>query len=201
MMTDRTKVFRKLHIAAERAYGHSLQTGSGGNLSARDVVAGQMIVKSSGGSFADCTDEGDGFVITDFWGSSIPGSTGKPTREVVLHAMLYQLSETIGGVMHTHSPFAIAYAFHHDILPMTTWHVRLKFGCDIPVLDIPSPMVRPEDTPLVRSLFDANPNLPAFLLRGHGIVAVGKDVLEAEHNAELVEETAKIAVLKELLEK
>ena len=200
-MIDRTRVFSELHIAASRAYTHSLQTGSGGNLSARDVVAGQMIVKSSGGSFADCTDSGDGFIVTDFSGSPIHDQTGKPTREVFLHALLYQLSKNIGGVMHTHSPFAIAYAFHHDILPMTTWHVQLKFGCDIPILNISSPMVRAEDAQMVQSLFKTNPNLPAFLLRGHGIVAIGKDVLEAEHNAELVEETAKIAVLKELLEK
>lgn len=201
MTNDRAEAFKKLRIAAERAYGHSLQTGSGGNLSSRDICDGQMIVKSSGGSFADCTDTGEGFTVTDFSGIQVLGFTGKPTREVVLHAMLYQISDEIGGVMHTHSPYAISYAFSHDVLSMTTWHVQLKFGCDIPILDIPSPMVRPEDMPLVFKLFQDNPKLPAFVLRGHGIVAVGRDVLEAEHNAELVEETAKIAVLKELLGK
>ena len=67
------------------------------------------------------------------------------------------------------------------------------------MLDIPSPCVRPEDEAAVRRLFEENPRLPAFILVSHGVVALGKDVLEAEHNAELVEETAQIAVLKELL--
>ena len=64
--------------------------------------------------------------------------------------------------------------------------------------DALSPAVLPEDMPRVVSLFEAHPTLPAVLLVGHGIVAVGENVLEAEHVAELVEETAQIAWLQEV---
>lgn len=83
---------------------------------------------------------------------------------------------------------------------MTTLHVQLKIGYDIPVFDIPSANVRPIDAPLLEAAFRANPKLRAFILRGHGIVALGKDVLEAEHTAELIEETAQIATLKAMQE-
>ena len=83
-------------------------------------------------------------------------------------------------------------------LPLATYHAQMKFGVPIATLDIDAPAVPPEDMPRVVSLFEAHPTLPAFLLVGHGIVAVGKNVLEAEHVAELVEETAQIAWLQEV---
>lgn len=191
------KLYEQLETAAGRAYRRGIQTGSGGNLSAR--FAGGMIVKGSGGSFADCRRDGSGFVETDFQGNLLEGRSGKPTREVLLHGLMYRISAQIGGVMHCHSPWSIAWAYGKRPLPMVTLHMQMKMGCEIPVLDIPSPCVRPEDEAAVRRLFEENPRLPAFILASHGVVALGKDVLEAEHNAELVEETAQIAVLKELL--
>lgn len=191
----------KLATAAHRAYTRGLQTGNGGNLSSRSASGKTMLVKSSGGSFIDCDSAGNGFVETDFDGNVLPGASGKPTREVFLHGLMYQLSDSIGGVVHTHSPNAIAWAFSKKPLPQTTLHMQLKMGCDIPVLDIPSATVRPEDADQIRALFKENPKLPAFILVGHGIVAVGKDVLEAEHTAELIEETAQITLMKAICEK
>lgn len=189
--------YEMLEEAAHRAYTRGIQTGNGGNLSARADFG--MIVKSSGGSFADCLANGTGFVETDLDGSVLSPS-GKPTREVVLHGLMYKLCPECGGVMHCHSPWSVAWAYSHDVLPMTTLHVQLKIGYDIPVFDIPSANVRPIDAPLLEAAFRANPKLRAFILRGHGIVALGKDVLEAEHTAELIEETAQIATLKAMQE-
>lgn len=197
----RGELYTLLNMAAQRAYARGIQTGSGGNLSARDIEAGQMIVKASGGSFADCTSEGEGFVVTSLDGTRVQPSDPKPTREVVLHGMLYELLPNIGGVMHCHSPWAIAYAYRHDVLPMTTLHVKLKLGHDIPIINVDSPMLLQEHVPLVKALFEENPKLTAFILRGHGVVAVGKDIIEAEHTAELVEETAQIASLREILDR
>lgn len=190
--------YEMLELASHRAYTRGIQTGNGGNLSAR--IDGGMIVKSSGGSFADCLADGTGFVETDLDGKVL-SETGKPTREVFLHGLMYKLSKECGGVMHCHSPWSIAWAYNHDILPMTTLHVELKVGYDIPVFDIPSANVRDIDAPILEKAFNENPNLKAFILKSHGIVALGKDVLEAEHLAELIEETAQIATLKSLHEK
>lgn len=188
-MTD----YEKLVLAAQRAYSRGIQTGNGGNLSARRGSG--MIVKSSGGSFADCGPDGQGFVETDLDGRVLSG-TEKPTREVFLHGLMYRLCPEAGGIMHCHSPWSVAWAYDHDVLPMTTLHAQLKIGYDIPVFDIPSANVREIDAPVLKAAFERNPGLRAFILRGHGIVALGKDVLQAEHLAELIEETAEIATLR-----
>ena len=75
--------------------------------------------------------------------------SGKPTREVFLHGLLYKLADELA----------------------------------------------------IRKPFEVNPKLPGFILAGHGIVALGKDILAAEHMAELFEETAQIAITKAICEK
>lgn len=197
-MCDEKELYLQLETAAQRAYTRGVQTGSGGNLSARVPGVDQMIVKSSGGSFADCARDGNGFILTDFLGEKVNDAPGRPTREAFLHGLIYQLSPKTGGVVHCHSPWAITWSFSGKPLPMVTQHLKLKFKCELPMIDIPSPMVRPEDSSLIEKELNSNPELPAFILIGHGVVALGKDVLAAEHNAELVEETAMIAVLSRL---
>lgn len=191
-------ISEELVIAAKRAYTRGIQTGSGGNVSARVPGKDQMIVKASGGSFADCAP--DKFVITDFDGNLIYGE-GKPTREALLHGLLYRLCPEVNAVVHTHSPYAIAWASTRKALPRTTWHAKLKICEDLPTLDVPAAMVKQEYFYLVEEIYKEQPNLPGFLLVDHGIVAVGKDALTAEHNAELIEETAQVAILKAAVSK
>jgi L-ribulose-5-phosphate 4-epimerase len=181
--------------AAGRAYRRGIQTGSGGNLSARLPGQDLMVVKPSGVSFIECTEEN--LVVTDFDGNLVAGK-GKPTREALLHGVLYRHVPSIGGVVHTHSPWSITWSFTKKDLPLLTYHAQLKFRVPVATLDIDAPVVPMEEMPKVTALFDKHPNLPAFLLVAHGIVAVGKDVLDAEHVAEMVEETAQIAWLLEL---
>lgn len=200
-MQEYDALYQQLAIAAQRAYSRGIQTGSGGNLSARVPNSDQMIVKSSGGSFADCDQFGNGFIPTDFYGEKISDAPGKPTREAFLHGLIYQISPKTGGVMHSHSPWSITWSFSKKPLPMITQHLKLKFKSEIPVIDIPSPMVRPEDRSLIEDELKKNPDLQAFILVGHGVVALGDDILTAEHNAELVEETATIAILSTLSRK
>jgi L-ribulose-5-phosphate 4-epimerase len=188
-----------LIVAGKRAYKRGIQTGSGGNVSVR--IPGEnnrMLIKASGSSFEDSAPEG--FVVTDFDGALISGN-GKPSREALLHGYLYSLDPKIGAVVHVHAPYAIIWANKHGFLPLITWHSQLKIPADIPVLDIPAPMVRKEDFPLVKALFEKTPAIPAFILRDHGIVAFAGDALNAEHTAELIEETAQIAFFELLQEK
>ncbi|MDR1507797.1 MAG: class II aldolase/adducin family protein [Treponema sp.] len=200
-MGGKNEHFTALALAAGRAYMRGIQTGSGGNLSCRGPGDNTMTVKASGGSFAEVSAAGESLVVTDLYGKPLPGESGKPTREFVLHGLLYRLLPELGGIMHCHSPWSIAWAFDHDFLPALTLHVQLKFGCDIPVVNVLSPMVREEDAPLVEAAVKNNPRPPAFILRAHGVVALGKNVVEAEHNAELVEETAQIALLRDFSER
>jgi L-ribulose-5-phosphate 4-epimerase len=188
-------VKKDLIEAATRAYRRGIQTGSGGNLSARVPGKDLMVVKPSGISFIDCNQEN--LVVTDFDGKVVAGS-GKPSREALLHGVLYRNVPSIGGVVHCHSPWAISWSFSKKDLPLVTHHARMKFGVPIATLDIDAPVVPLEEMPKVISLFEKHPTLPAFLLVAHGVVAVGKNVLDAENVAEMVEETAQIAWLGEI---
>lgn len=197
MLTEQEILFQ-LETAAQRAYSRGIQTGSGGNLSARAAQGELMWVKNSGGSFADCDRTGKGFTLTDLDGKVVSQNGSNPTREVFLHGLMYKLRPEVGGVMHCHSPWAISWSFSKRAIPMITQHMKLKLGTEIPVLDILSPMVRPEDGPSLEALFAQYSNLQVFILVGHGVVALGKTVLEAEHTAELAEETATVAILSAL---
>lgn len=188
----------ELVVACKRAYNRGIQTGSGGNVSARIPGKELMLVKESGSSLGDSTAEG--FVITDFDGNIVEGA-GKPTREVFLHGLLYKLCPEVNAVVHFHAPYSIGWASTGKYLPRVTWHSKLKIPSDIPVIDIPSAMVRREDSPLIEDILRNNPKLPGFILVDHGIVAMDKDPLNALHNAELIEETAKIALLKAVIGK
>ena len=191
-------VAEKLVTACQRAYTRGIQTGSGGNVSARVPGEDLMLVKASGSSFIDCTT--DGFVITDFDGNLVEG-TGKPTREALLHGLLYRLCPDVNAVVHTHSIYSIAWAATGEPLPRTTWHSQLKMSADIPTLNVPAAMVKPEYFPMVEAIYRECPTLPGFLLVDHGLVATGKDPIAAEHQAELIEETAQVAFLKRMMKK
>ena len=198
-MTEDVKyIAEELVIACKRAYNRGIQTGSGGNVSARIPNKDLMLVKASGSSFGDSTT--DGFLIADFDGNLVEG-TGKPTREALLHGYLYKICPNVNAVIHVHSPYAIGWASTKKALPRVTWHSKLKICADIPTLDVPAAIVRKEDLPLVEEIFIENPDLPGFILVDHGIVALGDNAINAEHNAELIEETSQIAILKGIVAK
>lgn len=193
---DINRLKDQMILAAQRAYNRGIQMGNGGNFSARVPGKELMVVKSSGGSFMDANREN--LLITDFDGKVVSG-TGRPTREALLHGYIYKISPGVGGIMHCHSPWSIAWASTKKPLDKVTLHMQLKVGNPIEVLDIKTPVVENKDFYLVKELFEKYPDLFAFLLKDHGMVALGDNVLNAEHNAELIEETAMIAVLKRLM--
>ena len=99
-------------------------------------------------------------------------------------------------LLYTSSPYSIAWASTGKALKRTTWHAQLKMSADLPSLDVPAAMVKKEYFPMVEEIYRENSDLPGFLLVDHGLVAVGKDAINAEHTAELIEETAQVAILK-----
>lgn len=196
MNDEYLEIYKDLTTAAHRAYKRGIQTGSGGNLSEKIPDNKGMIVKSSGGSFIDCTEEGGGWICMEYSGKLFPGEAGKPTREWVLHKVLLENIDRCAAVVHTHSPYVIAWADKHEFLPMVTWHSSLKIGCEIPVFDIPSAVVPELEAWKILDQLTSNEKLPAVILKGHGLVALGENAVAAEHLAELLEETAQIAILQ-----
>ena len=181
---------RDFLAAAERTYVSGLQTGTGGNLSTRILGTDYMIVKPSGFTYGQCDE--NNLVITDFAGEVLEG-TSKPTRECTLHGAIYARYPGIGGIVHTHSIYSILISQVMKELPLVTLHSELKLKRAIPVIDVKSQSVTKEELPKIWEVMDADPSLPAFILKGHGIVAMASNTVKAEQTAELIEETAHIA--------
>lgn len=183
---------RALIHACRRAVQCGIQTGNGGNISARKS-AGTMLVKGTGGSFADVS--GKGFVTADFGGKKISGK-GEPTREALLHGYLYKKIPEIQSVVHVHAPYAIAWASTNERLERVTWQAKLKLITDIPILNIDNATVQKVHLGLIDTALCEYPGTRAFILKDHGIVAMGKNPADAEYLAEFIEETAKVAYLE-----
>jgi L-ribulose-5-phosphate 4-epimerase len=176
--------------AARRAYESGLQSGNGGNLSARVPGEQIILIKPSGTSFGEVTV--DNLVAVDFEGRIIEGS-GKPSRELRTHLEIYRLRNDVHAILHSHSPWAIACAELFSQLPLHAYHARDKIG-EIPILHIEGHADQ-QVVAGVKKLLGGNPNVKAFIQRRHGIFAMGQSIATAEHHAELVEETAQVAWL------
>ena len=193
-MRETTAVLKQqMQAAANRAYTCGLQSGNGGNLSARPTNGLYMVIKASGKSFGECSPET--LITIDFDGQVLDG-TLKPSREYLTHSAVYRSRPEVHAIMHCHAPFSIAMAALVDELPSVTHHMQMKLGA-IPVLtvDAHADVTMAEHT---TRFLSEHPGIKAFIHRKHGLFSFGADIAEAEHNAELVEESAKIALLMRL---
>lgn len=184
--------------AAARTYESGIQTGTGGNLSVRIPGTDLMLVKPSGFSYGQCCEEN--LTVTDFDGNLLEGIY-KPTQESTLHGNLYRRYESIGGIVHTHSPYAILVSLHFPELSLVTMHAGLKLKKPVKVVDVTTQAVTSEELPKVFAVMDEDPSTAAFLLKGHGIVAMASNAVKAGQIAELIEETAQIFWNQKLMKK
>ncbi len=194
-ISDNREIVEHLIHTARRTYDHKHQMGNGGNMSARIPGTDYMIVKGSNIGFCDVTE--DSFVVTDFDGTVIEGRV-KPSKESLLHGAIYKTVPSAGAIMHTHSPWANAWGNRHDELEFSTYHSEVKLKQYCPVFDAGVYVVPKEYFPTIMKAFEEHPGMISFILRKHGPVAIGKDIVEATFNAELVEETAQIAILSKI---
>ncbi len=196
-MDDIVYLRQDMAAVAEQCSRRGLQTGNGGNLSARIPGKELMLVKASELAFSLCS--ANSFVVADFDGNLVEGDR-KPSRESLLHGALYRKLPRVHMVVHCHSPWATSWASTSRSLPFATYHSRIKLKGEVRVFDTGSYAVPPSFFPEILQAFDVDSELAAFLLKGHGQVALGRNSTEAVHTAELVEETAHIAVLETLLQ-
>ena len=181
---------KELLACARRAYAIGLQTGNGGNLSARLDGTEQVIIKGSGTSFGECSM--DNLVTVNLDGEMIDGP-GKPSREIRTHLAIYRLRPDVHGIFHSHSPWAIAYAEDADEIRPLALHAQSKLGV-IPVLKVDGHADEAVEK-AVEDLLNAHTDLKAFVQSKHGIFGLARTITLAEHHAELVEETAQIGWL------
>jgi L-ribulose-5-phosphate 4-epimerase len=184
------QIKKELLACARRAYTIGLQTGNGGNLSARLAGTAQVVIKGSGTSFGECTM--DNLVTVNLDGEMIDGP-GKPSREIRTHLAIYRLRPDVNGIFHSHSPWAIAYAEEADEIQPLALHAQSKLGV-IPVLKVDGHADEAVEK-AVEDLLSAYADLKAFVQAKHGIFGLARTITLAEHHAELVEETAQIGWL------
>jgi L-fuculose-phosphate aldolase/L-ribulose-5-phosphate 4-epimerase len=184
------QVKQELVKCARRAYEIGLQTGNGGNLSSRIAGTDRVVIKGSGQSFGECTLEN--LVTVRLHGQLIDGE-GPPSRELMTHLAIYNARPDVMGVFHCHAPWSIACAEFAADIPCVSLHAEAKVG-RIPVLRVAGHADRAV-TEAVQALLVQHPGLKVFVQAKHGIFSLAGSIRLAEHNAELVEETAKIAWL------
>jgi L-fuculose-phosphate aldolase len=175
-----------------RAIEMGMQVSTGGNLSMK-LPKDLLLVKPSGISLYDLHEQD--LLVTDDSGETMEGN-GKPTKEIGTHLSVYRARADIGGVVHYHPPYATAYAVCGKPIPLLTVHAERILGM-IPIIP-PGPEGSEILASLVQETF-SNAAVKVVLLAGHGILAAGKNLTEAQNLAELLEESAKIAYLSERL--
>lgn len=196
MIMDEYKTLSwEIEKTAVKFYNLKLQMSNGGNLSVRIPGKEWMMVKGTDVAFDEVT-QGT-LVITDFDGNVIEG-TMKPSKEALLHGTIYKERPDVNAIMHCHSLYATAWAAKHEELEFATHHSRLKLQGKVPVFDTHSYAVPKEYFPVIIGFLTEHEKSNAFLLRAHGQVTLGKDMRGAAYLAELVEETARIALLADL---
>jgi len=184
-------------------YERKLALYTWGNASGIDRDLGRVVIKPSGVPYADL--EAKMMVVVDLDGALIEGGL-RPSSDTPTHLELYRNFPAIGGVVHTHSPYATAWAQAHQGLPCYgTTHADYFHG------EIPCTRQLTEDETgesYERNIGQAIVELfrglnyleiPAALVAGHGPFTWGRDALEAVENSAVLEEVAKIGLASQQL--
>ncbi len=176
---------------------YGLVTFTWGNVSAIDRQRGLVVIKPSGIAYESMTV--DDMSVVDLQGHVVEGRW-RPSSDTATHLALYRRYPDLGGVVHTHSTHATAWAQAGLAIPaLGTTHADYFFG-DIPCTRALSAQEVDEAYELntgqviIETLGEANPlHTPGIVVYQHGPFAWGKDAQEAVHNAVVMEEVARMA--------
>lgn len=174
-----------------------LITYTWGNVSGIDRETGYFVIKPSGVDYDELKPED--MVVMDLEGNKIEGKY-KPSSDTPTHLELYKAFPEIGGVVHTHSPWATSWAQAGRSIPCYgTTHADYFYG-DIPCArsltkeEIEEAYEKNTGLVIIETFKTLNPNyVPGVLCVNHGPFTWGKDAMEAVHNAVVLEEVAKMA--------
>ena len=184
---------------------YHLVTFTWGNVSGIDREKGLFVIKPSGVDYDKLTP--DSMVVVNLEGEVVEGDY-RPSSDTPTHVVLYNRFQEIGGVVHTHSPWATSWAQAGRGIPCYgTTHADYLYG--------QVPCVRTLTKEEIETAYEKNTGVliadeferlavdyiatPAVLCKNHGPFTWGKDGMEAVHNAVVLEECAKMAMRAELI--
>ena len=174
-----------------------------GNVSQIDRESGLIVIKPSGVEYDEMT--ADDMVVVDLEGKVVEGHY-RPSSDTPTHIEFYKAFPEVGGVTHTHSTFATAWAQAGRSIPFYgTTHADYFYG------DIPCARALTEEE--ILGEYEKNTGLaiiekfrtnnidptavPGVLIKSHGVFAFGKDGANSVYNATVIEEVAKMATITE----
>jgi L-ribulose-5-phosphate 4-epimerase len=190
-MNDLNEKKDALIACAKRCFDLRLQTNAGGNLSVRLDSADAIVIKPSGVGFNECTRDNLQLVHLD---GTIEASEFKPSKDLDFHLDLYRIREDIRAVVHCHSPWATGYASAGIEIPCLTVQTIEKIG-RMPLIPL-SPQGGPQTDKEISPVF-TDPKVVAAVLANHGTIGVGSTLMKAQYLAEIIEETAHIAFVRD----
>jgi L-ribulose-5-phosphate 4-epimerase len=165
---------------------YGLVVWTAGNISARVPGHDLLVIKPSGVLYDELTPES--MIVCDLNGTVIDGNLA-PSSDTAAHAYVYRHMPHVGGVVHTHSTYACAWAARGEPVPCVLTAMADEFGAEIPV----GPFALVGDDSIGRGIVDTltGHRSPAVLMRNHGVFTIGKDARAAVKAAVMCEDVAR----------
>lgn len=171
----------QLHLELPKS---NLVVWTGGNVSARDAETGLVVIKASGIRYEEMRPEH--MVVVDLDGKVVEGNF-KPSSDVYSHLYIYKHRPDVGGVVHTHSVYATAFAAVNKPIPVVLTAIADEFGGPIPC----GGFALIGDDAIGKVVVESIGKSPAVLLKNHGVFTIGKNATAAVKAAVMTEDNAK----------
>jgi L-ribulose-5-phosphate 4-epimerase len=184
--TDISAIRRQVCDLHAELVRYQLVVWTAGNVSARVPGEDLMVIKPSGVGYDDLTPEN--MIVCDLDGKVVEGDLA-PSSDTAAHAYVYRHMPHVGGVVHTHSTYASAWAARGEPVPCVLTAMADEFGGEIPI----GPFALIGDDSIGRGIVEtlAASNSPAVLMRNHGVFTIGKDAKAAVKAAVMAEDVAR----------
>jgi L-ribulose-5-phosphate 4-epimerase len=171
----------ELHLELPR---NNLVVWTSGNVSGRDFENGLVVIKPSGIRYNELRPEH--MVVLNLDGEIIEGNL-KPSSDTASHLYIYKHRSDVGGVVHTHSAYATAFAAVNKPIPVVLTAIADEFGGPIPC----GGFALIGDEAIGKVVIESIGKSPAVLLKNHGVFTIGKDARLAVKAAIMTEDNAK----------
>jgi len=157
-----------------------------GNVSQRLTTADLFVIKPSGVTYDELSAET--MVVCALDGTLVDGDRS-PSSDTAAHAYVYRNMPAVGGVVHTHSTYATAWAARGEPVPCVLTMMADEFGGDVPI----GPFALISDDSIGRGIVETlrGSRSPAVLMRNHGPFTIGRDAEAAVKAAVMVEEVSR----------
>ncbi|MGW2151151.1 L-ribulose-5-phosphate 4-epimerase [Nonomuraea bangladeshensis] len=182
-MNDPRTVVAELHAELVR---YNLVVWTAGNVSGRVPGEDLFVIKPSGVSYDELTPEN--MVVCDLDGNLVEGEHA-PSSDTAAHAYVYRNMPDVGGVVHTHSTYASAWAARGEAIPCVLTAMADEFGGEIPV----GPFALIGDDSIGQGIVETlkGHRSKAVLMQNHGVFTIGKDAKAAVKAAVMCEDVAR----------